>query len=86
MAENKVEDGIPSRGAGGLHQDEGGAVQNDDFEESGSTGGAASGSFNITFGPGSVVLNRTAISPEDIAREIVKPLSRQLRKLGYFSS
>lgn len=52
------------------------------------TSGSQDGSkgLNISFGPGAVVVNQVQKSPEEIARDIVKPLSRELKKLGYLSS
>ena len=44
------------------------------------------GGLNISFGAGAITVNDTGKSPEEIACEIVKPLSRELKKLGYLSS
>lgn len=41
--------------------------------------------ISISFGPGAIVVGAQK-SPQEIARDIVKPLSRELKKLGYLSS
>lgn len=74
---------------------EAGSVRSEDTEpvrkgSSGSSerlsGPSAAEGMNISFAAGAIVVNDMQKSPEEIARDIVKPLSRELKKLGYFSS
>lgn len=41
---------------------------------------------NVSLSSGAIAVNDLRKSPEEIARDIVKPLSRELKKLGYLSS
>jgi hypothetical protein len=50
------------------------------------SGPSAAKGTNISFAAGAIVVNDMEKSPEEIARDIVKPLSRELKKLGYLSS
>jgi len=57
-----------------------------DSNEETTGGSAGPGGLSISFGAGAIVMNDASRSPEEMAREIVKPLSRELKKLGYLSS
>ena len=44
------------------------------------------GLMNLTLQSGAITINGANKSPDDLAREIVKPLSRELKKLGFMSA
>jgi hypothetical protein len=86
--QNGEVDRIPSsRDSGGIRREDAQSAQKGgslDLEEL--NGSDSSKSVNISFGSGAIVVNDMQKSSEEIARDIVKPLSRELKKLGYLSS
>jgi len=86
-AEQKMgTDPAPSPDGGTVPDRPASTGQQADLNHENADGGAGSGGLSISFGAGAIVLNDSRKSPEEMAREIVKPLSRELRKLGYLSS
>ena len=85
---NAGADHVPSREIRCLHGEEAAMPSQNHNSDSSRILNGSDGvnGLNISFATGAIVVNETRKSPEEIARDIVKPLSKELKKLGYLSS